>query len=253
MQLALWWLLHIIVIFSGITFPFKARSIRAAGRCRYVHVVMVTIGLIVPCVPVAVSFVRRGYGSVSPTFLCTPRDGAASFYSLVLPISIFLATGISMLVIMFVGITKVTSYSLISVWSHSLEQDLLVLFLSSGEWPTKKSKGSGSEGSHHPLLLYLAWCECTNNLQCVITEHPALYKGTDFLFSVWVDWHNKWQTAVWQNGIWTIFKSYTNSFIISPSWIVPSSKSHLCSAHPRVKAKRQKAHAQVVKTQFIPE
>lgn len=128
MQLALWWLLHIIVIFSGITFPFKARSIRAAGRCRYVHVVMVTIGLIVPCVPVAVSFVRRGYGSVSPTFLCTPRDGAASFYTLVLPISVFLATGISMLVIMFVGITKVASYSLISVWPHSLEQHRICLF-----------------------------------------------------------------------------------------------------------------------------
>ena len=185
MQLALWWLLHIIVIFSGITFPFKTRSIRAAGRCRHVHIVMLTIGLIVPCAPVAISFVRRGYGSVSPTFLCTPRDGAASFYSLVLPISVFLATGISMLVIMFVGITKVAIHSILDCMPRSLEQHWICSFCSFlGEWSTKKSKGSGSEGSNHPLLLHLAWCECTNNLQCVITEHPALHKGTDFVSSL---------------------------------------------------------------------
>ena len=77
------------------------------------------------------------------------------------------------------------SYSLNSALPHSLEQHWICSFCSFlGEWSTKKSKGSGSEGSNHPLLLYLAWCECTNNLQCVITEHPALHKGTDFVSSL---------------------------------------------------------------------
>ena len=107
MQLALWWLFHIIVIFSGIVFPFRTRTIQAAGRCRHVHISMVVIGLAVPCVPVIVSLVKGGHASLSPSILCSPKDGAAAFYPLVLPISVLLATGISLLVLMFVKIAKV--------------------------------------------------------------------------------------------------------------------------------------------------
>jgi len=57
---------------------------------------MVIIGLVVPCAPVVVSLVRSGYASLSPSILCSPKDGAAAFYSLVLPVSALLATGISL-------------------------------------------------------------------------------------------------------------------------------------------------------------
>jgi len=70
---------------------------------------MVIIGLVVPCAPVVVSLVRSGYASLSPSILCSPKDGAAAFYSLVLSVSALLATGISLLVLMFVTIAKVPS------------------------------------------------------------------------------------------------------------------------------------------------
>ena len=108
MQIGLWWLFHIVVIFFGISFPFRTRVIRERGRCRHVHIAMVIVGLFIPCIPVVVTLGTGGYGTTRfPPILCTAKNGAAIFYSLVLPISLYLGTVVSLLVIIYLGISKV--------------------------------------------------------------------------------------------------------------------------------------------------
>jgi len=113
MQTGLWWLFHIVAIFFGILFPFRTRVIRETGRCRHVHIVMVIMGLILPCIPVAVTLGTGGYAMTRfPPILCTAKNGAAIFYSLVLPVSLYLGTVVSLLVIIYLEISKVHNYAI---------------------------------------------------------------------------------------------------------------------------------------------
>ena len=114
MQTGLWWLFHIVAIFFGILFPFRTRVIRETGRCRHVHIAMVIMGLIVPCIPVAVTLGTGGYAMTRfPPILCTAKNGAAIFYSLVLPVSLYLGTVVSLLVTIYLGISKVQLLTII--------------------------------------------------------------------------------------------------------------------------------------------
>jgi len=129
MQTGLWWLFHIVAIFFGILFPFRTRVIRETGRCRHVHIVMVIMGLILPCIPVAVTLGTGGYAMTRfPPILCTAKNGAAIFYSLVLPVSLYLGTVVSLLVIIYLEISKVhmlyNYLQLFFLQAHTLDFEL---------------------------------------------------------------------------------------------------------------------------------
>ena len=116
MQTGLWWLFHIVAIFFGILFPFRARVIRETGKCKHVHISMVIAGLLIPCIPVAATFGTGGYGITRfPPILCTAKDGAAIFYSLVLPVSLYLGTVASLLIVIYLGISKVWTAILVTL------------------------------------------------------------------------------------------------------------------------------------------
>ena len=110
-QLAVWWFCHEISLFWKIKFPFHARSFETAHRMKYVHITMVTVGLILPALPVIVTFTTgdpSGFGLTRfPPILCTGLEKDSTFYSLVLPINILMATGIPLLIIIFWIIHKV--------------------------------------------------------------------------------------------------------------------------------------------------
>ena len=110
-QLAVWWFCHEVSLFWGICFPFHARSFQTAHRTKYVHITMVAVGLVLPALSVIVTFTTgdpSGFGLTRfPPILCTGLQRDSTFYSLVLPINILLATGIPLLIIIFWIIHKV--------------------------------------------------------------------------------------------------------------------------------------------------
>ena len=110
-QLAVWWFCHEISLFWGIRFPFHAKSFETAHRTKYVHITMVAVGLVLPALPVIVTFTTgdpSGFGLTRfPPILCTGLQRDSTFYSLVLPINILMATGIPLLIIIFWIIHKV--------------------------------------------------------------------------------------------------------------------------------------------------
>jgi len=103
----------VVSLFWKIRFPFHARSFTTAGRIKYIHIAMVIVGLVLPTLPVIVTFTAgnpstRGFGQTRyPPILCTSLQRDPTFYSLVLPINIFLAIGIPLLIIIFWIIHKV--------------------------------------------------------------------------------------------------------------------------------------------------
>ena len=112
-QIIVWWFCHELSLFWKIRFPFHARSFETSHRTKYVHITMVTVGLLLPALPVIVTFAiaardSRGFGLIRlPPILCSGLQRDATFYSLVLPINIFLAIGIPLLIIIFWTIHKV--------------------------------------------------------------------------------------------------------------------------------------------------
>ena len=112
-QIIVWWFCHELSLFWKIRFPFHARSFETSHRIKYVHITMVIVGLLLPALPVIVTFAiaardSRGFGLIRfPPILCSGLQRDATFYSLVLPINILLAVGIPLLIIIFWTIHKV--------------------------------------------------------------------------------------------------------------------------------------------------
>ena len=120
-QSALWWLFHITSFFWKVVFPFHARSF---SKIRHVHITCIIIGIIFPLLPVLtsilkfsaklhmksenstsqVTFLSGGLGFRStrfPPLLCISSDPDAMFYSLVLIVDLILASGCTLLLIIF--------------------------------------------------------------------------------------------------------------------------------------------------------
>ena len=96
-----------VAVFWAVVFPFHKRKLDAAGRTKYIYFTMILLGLILPCVPVAIIFGTGGFVAIEPNFPCTSRDRRATVYSFALAESVLIATGISLLIIVFRKIIKV--------------------------------------------------------------------------------------------------------------------------------------------------
>ena len=79
---------------------------------------MVVVGLVLPTLPVIVTFTTgdpSGFGMTRfPPILCTGLQTDSTFYSLVLPINILMIIGIPLLIIIFWTIHKV-----MAVYTHN--------------------------------------------------------------------------------------------------------------------------------------
>ena len=128
-QLAVWWFCHEVSLFWKIKFPFHARSFETTHRIKYVHITMVIVGLVLPALPVIVTVtIGNGFGLTRfPPILCTGLEKDSTFYSLVLPIDILSAIGISLLIIIFWIIHKViithSRWESHIYWVFSLEKN----------------------------------------------------------------------------------------------------------------------------------
>ena len=120
----MFWLCHILTVFWGLSFPFAARRFRNLNRMKYIHVICVILGLLLPIVPVAATIIQFSRGKLSseaiqrglgfgvirlPPILCAGIEKNTTFYSLIFPASLILMVGIAFLVYIFWIIHKVRS------------------------------------------------------------------------------------------------------------------------------------------------
>lgn len=120
-QITLWWFFHIAALFWAFRFPLHFRAYQKLNRMRYIHLACVVLGLVLPAIPVVVTIgdyatdekdrgTPRGMGfgfTNFPPILCAGVDADASFYSLILPITILTEAGMTLLIFTFWDVRKV--------------------------------------------------------------------------------------------------------------------------------------------------
>ena len=110
LQLALWAVFHVAAVFLAVVFEFQKQKLDAEGRTKYIHAALILLGLILPCVPIAVTFGTGGFIARDvqfPPIVCFGQDRSATVYSLGITESVLAATGISLLIIVFRKAIKV--------------------------------------------------------------------------------------------------------------------------------------------------
>ena len=96
------------VLFWKITFPFHAKRFE---KRLIIHVLVVLLALFLFTVPVIVSFATDSFViSNHPPLVCVSRSSDAAYYTLAFPISVIIATGTSLLVLVLLTVMKVPIY-----------------------------------------------------------------------------------------------------------------------------------------------
>ena len=146
-QLMVLWLCHIPTLFWGLKFPFQANAFKRSHRMKYLHIASVVVGVLVPFVPVFATMIQFSYGKSSaeavrgglgfgvirfPPIICMGRHKDTTFYSLVLPLSIILMIGITLLIFVFWIIHKVrlNEYNVLFVFALFLSTNYYSIMLS---------------------------------------------------------------------------------------------------------------------------
>ena len=113
MQLSIIWTCHIAIALWMVKCPFHFVSLKRTNRLKYIHAIIGFIAMVIPIVPVAVALATGGFVNARfPPFLCIARSANATFYALVLPSSIFIPSGVSLLLVIFWNLQKVNEVQL---------------------------------------------------------------------------------------------------------------------------------------------
>ena len=105
LQLAIWWICHVAALFWKVKFPFHAK---AFSNVKFVHILVIVAALLLPVAPVISAFVTGGFTIGSfPPLLCVTKNGNAVYFTLILPISLVVAIGTTLLILILATILKV--------------------------------------------------------------------------------------------------------------------------------------------------
>ena len=130
LQLVLWWLFHTTILFWKIVFPIHARSHERSKTTKCISIVIYTVSLLVPLIPIItivakfamdvksdpilqsrnITFGSDGLGFYMfryPPILCSGGNTNAVYYTILLPINIAVLIGITELIFMFYSVYKV--------------------------------------------------------------------------------------------------------------------------------------------------
>ena len=120
-QVVLGALFYCFILFWATVHPFHFGNFKTAGRLVYVHITMVIIEIVLPCVPTFVGL-STGYshGILTYSYICTPANPDVSAYTVLLPVSISIAGSVSMLMVIF--------WTLLKVY-NPLNEEVTILFL----------------------------------------------------------------------------------------------------------------------------
>ena len=119
MQIAVLWICHVSMIFWNVRFPDQYMLLNRRHQVKYIHLVSGLVAIVVPVIPVAAIFGTGGFVNARfPPLLCLPSNANAAFYSLVLPVSVLIASGVTLLLAVFWTLHKVRviSHELICIF-----------------------------------------------------------------------------------------------------------------------------------------
>ncbi len=127
LQMAVWWLLYVLMLLWTVRFPLQVRSFGKSHWFKVLHIACVTLALLVPLIPVIAAFATGGFNNTNfPPHFCTGRDSEATFYSLMVPIMIVLQIGVAVLTLIFWTLHKV------SQWHRKLTKHRMHMHISLG-------------------------------------------------------------------------------------------------------------------------
>lgn len=125
-QLLLWWLFHTIAVFRRVNWQFHSSKVTTSKKNVYHHFTFVLASLILPAIPVLViMFVPSDYKkwlklntkgftiTRSPPFVCTGFDTHTNFWAAIFPVSLVLATGATILVLILRIVFKVQNINIV--------------------------------------------------------------------------------------------------------------------------------------------
>ena len=77
LQVALWAVFHVAAVFWAVMFEFHKQKLDANGRTKYIYSAVILLGLILPCLPVALTFGTGGFIARDvhfPPIICLGQD-----------------------------------------------------------------------------------------------------------------------------------------------------------------------------------
>jgi len=133
-QMVVWWVIHTAILFWIVMFPFHSKRYLKSNKKQWIHAVCVVIGLLVPLVAIVTTlgkhaadsvqqasnetsagnlFVSGGMGYFNPRYppiACINSNQVVAFYSLILPMSLCIGIGATLMVLIIWRLHRV------SVW-----------------------------------------------------------------------------------------------------------------------------------------
>ena len=100
MLFTLLWIVHISSLFWKIYFPITTVSSKNIRRTKYIHVTCLIAALLLSLISPLANYLKGGFFMYDfPSFFCGGRDADVTFYVHILPITILLGVGTSLLVL----------------------------------------------------------------------------------------------------------------------------------------------------------
>ena len=108
-QLLLLWFFHVIAMFWGVQWPIHANAMLSSSLRRVVlHVIAVLLALFLPTIPVILLKYSGGFTITRfPPILCAGLSMKVNFYAFMLPTSVVIACGLSLVILIFWRLLKV--------------------------------------------------------------------------------------------------------------------------------------------------
>lgn len=108
LQILLFLASHVVSLFWGIVFPFHYQTFDTRGSLKYIHITIVAVGLLLPCIPVGITLGTGGYVPDGiPPLTCMPSNKAVTFYATVLPSTLLTSIGTTFMILIFWKLVKV--------------------------------------------------------------------------------------------------------------------------------------------------
>jgi hypothetical protein len=128
-SLTVWWIMLTATLFWKIWFPFNAKMREAKHQIKYIHIGCGLAGLLIPFIPViahmtsfaeqaksdpSIDFVSGGLGFTLvkfPPIPCIGNNKSITFYTIILPSTIVLGIGITLILLVFWLVHRVSIYT----------------------------------------------------------------------------------------------------------------------------------------------
>ena len=132
-QIIIWWIFHTAALFWKIQFPFHAHKFESI---RLIHCLAIVLALVIPAIPVIITMIeyavqdsknsissppgKLGFGFASfPPIVCVGNRPNIAYYLFYFPINVITFTGVTLLVLIFRKIHKVSKMNVSELLIYS--------------------------------------------------------------------------------------------------------------------------------------